>query len=100
MPPKNNSSSEERDVVNDFLSRLELGDLCFAELIDYGFALFGQTKAGKTTLAHYLVKNMLTVVKTDDKPALALDPKMPPKKMGGAVIGMTHESETVIPNSC
>jgi type IV secretory pathway VirB4 component len=29
------------------------------DIIKYGFALFGLTKAGKTTLAHLLVKNSL-----------------------------------------
>ena len=48
-------------MINTFLSKLELGDLCFFDIIDYGIALFGDTKAGKTTLAHYLVRNPLVV---------------------------------------
>ena len=41
------------------MSRLELGDLVFSKVIEYAFVLFGETKAGKTTLAHYLMRNPL-----------------------------------------
>lgn len=74
--------------------------MCFSDLIEYAFALFGETKAGKTTLAHYLVNNPLEVRQTSDKPAYALDGNYKPKRLGEAIIGMTRESETVIPNSC
>lgn len=87
-------------MAKNFLAKLELGDLCFPDIIEYGFALFGETKAGKTTLAHHLVKNILTVVSTSDRPAYALDTKTKPRRLAEAVIGMKNESETVIPNSC
>lgn len=43
----------------NFWAKLQLGDLCFLEIVKYGIALFGETKAGKTTLAHHLVRNQL-----------------------------------------
>jgi hypothetical protein len=45
--------------MQKFWAKLELGDLCFLEIVKYGIALFGETKAGKTTLAHHLVSNTL-----------------------------------------
>jgi tRNA A37 threonylcarbamoyladenosine biosynthesis protein TsaE len=45
--------------VNTFFSKLEVGDLCFTDVMEKGVALLGDTKAGKTTLAHYLIQNPL-----------------------------------------
>ncbi len=45
--------------MNAFFSKLEVGDLCFTDIMDYGLALLGDTKAGKTTLAHHLIQNPL-----------------------------------------
>lgn len=39
--PSRSFSKHEQDTVSSFLSKLELGDLCFSELIDYGFVLLG-----------------------------------------------------------
>lgn len=58
---KRSYEPKDYDEIHKFLSRLELGDLCFSDVIEYGIALFGETKAGKTTLAHYLVHNPLVV---------------------------------------
>ena len=62
-----------------------------------GFALFGLTKAGKTTFAHYLVSNHLKGKQLHDTVVYESDD---PNRMKEAKIGQTHESETVIPNRC
>lgn len=61
--------------------------------------LFGETKSGKTTLAHYLVQNPLVARQVKEQLAYVLDSSKP-SRLAEAVIGVTHESETVIPNSC
>lgn len=45
--------------MSAFFSKLEVGDLCFTEIMEKGVVLLGDTKAGKTTLAHYLIQNPL-----------------------------------------
>ena len=72
------------------MSKLELGDLCFFNIIEYGIALFGETKVGKTTLAHYLVHNPLVAKETNDRPAYMLDTSLKPARLSEAVIGMTN----------
>jgi tRNA A37 threonylcarbamoyladenosine biosynthesis protein TsaE len=52
-------SEKEKEEVNAFFSKLEVGDLCFTDIMEHGLALLGDTKAGKTTLAHHLIQNPL-----------------------------------------
>lgn len=62
------------------------------DIMEYGLALFGDTKAGKTTLAHYLINNPLVGNK-----------ECCYELKGGsqfleAIIGQTSVSQTEIPN--
>lgn len=50
---------EEKNKSIQFLRKLELGDLCFRDLMPFGLVMLGKTKAGKTTLAHHFIKNPL-----------------------------------------
>ena len=59
VAPPVKSSNGYGEEVNAFFSKLEVGDLCFTDIMEYGLALLGDTKAGKTTLAHYLIQNPL-----------------------------------------
>jgi GTPase SAR1 family protein len=61
-------------------------------MIEHGFVLVGETKAGKTTLAHELVHNQLVPTATKDLDAYTLNSTYKPKKLGEAVIGSGHES--------
>jgi GTPase SAR1 family protein len=86
-------SEKELEEVNAFFSKLEVGDLCFMKIMEYGLALFGETKAGKTTLAHHLILNPL--IGTSD---LAYELKGDPKLFKEAIIGHQPVSQTEIPN--
>lgn len=51
--------------AKNFLSSLEKGDLSFNEIIEYGLALFGITRAGKTTFSHFLINNPLKAIEIE-----------------------------------
>jgi tRNA A37 threonylcarbamoyladenosine biosynthesis protein TsaE len=74
-----------------------VGDLCFTEIMEYGLALFGETKAGKTTLAHYLIQNPLMGASEPSisDPTYRLNGAI---KFKEAIIGQLPVSQTEIPN--
>jgi len=82
----------------NFWAKLELGDLCFLDIVKYGIALFGETKAGKTTLAHHLVKNTLVSIINNHIRSFVVDENT--ARLREAKIGLSNESETQIPNEC
>jgi ABC-type cobalamin/Fe3+-siderophores transport system ATPase subunit len=68
-------------------------------IIKYGFTLFGLTKAGKTTLAHHLVKNPLAG-KVKEGNTTYYELKENAVRFKEAIIGQKNSSETQIPNEC
>lgn len=75
-----------------FFSKLEMGDLCFMDIMEYGLALFGETKAGKTTLAHHLIQNSLMGTEDNNYDARNVS------RFKEAIIGHKPVSQTEIPN--
>ena len=41
------------------MKMIECGDLALDRFVEYGIFLVGRTKAGKTTVAHYLAQQVL-----------------------------------------
>ena len=91
-------TEEQRAKMFDFLQKLEVGDLSFQTVIEKGLALFGITKAGKTTFAHHLRNNQL--VGTENAEHQVIYRCVEPNFMQDGRIGEGHESETVVPNHC
>jgi hypothetical protein len=46
--------------IEEFVRGLEKGDLLIDEVIKYGYGVYGQSKAGKTSASHLLGGSVLT----------------------------------------
>ena len=53
-------NQEKKESPETTLKMIERGDLALDRDIEYGIFLLGDTKAGKTTSAHYLTQAVLT----------------------------------------
>ena len=75
---------------------LEAGDIALSEIIPFAIVVFGLTKAGKTTLCHYLSNHTLqgysdgqSSEKKERKFKLTID-----KQKSEGIIGDTKNSQT------
>ena len=57
--------SQMESEASKTLEMVELGNLDFDFPIEQGILLLGQTKAGKTTTAHHLVRQLLDDIKNE-----------------------------------
>lgn len=82
-------------AIEELTSNFEKGDLTISKLIQFGFILYGPTRAGKTSMGHLLSGNPLRGIRINGEDMVETSTSRNKK----ARIGNSMNSETMIPNS-
>ena len=83
-----------KEKIEEFNTNLEKGDLGLSEVVENAYILYGDTRAGKTTLGHLLNGGSLHGIKLNGE----FMAQATTSKNRNAKIGNTMRSETLVPN--